>query len=120
MSRMRLCRGVRRWALGVQVLRKGMMSQSRRTRFVIAYDIANDARRTKLANFLLDYGARVQKSVFEADLDEKEAQEILKRAANYMEDGDSFRLYPLCRACVAHIQFLGEPDLLQETEFWIV
>ena len=36
--------------------------------YLICYDIASPRRRRKLADVLLDYGARVQKSAYECDL----------------------------------------------------
>ena len=42
--------------------------------YLIAYDISIDARRTKLAELLEGFGQRVQRSVFECDLNEREYQ----------------------------------------------
>ena len=55
--------------------------------------------RQKLATLLLDYGDRVQKSVYEADLDDLEPRKVLRRARRYIGEEDSPRVYPLCRAC---------------------
>ena len=74
---------------------------------VIVYDVANDSKRNKIASMLLDYGDRVQKSVFEAELDIKDVREILANAVKYMEDGDSLRIYPICRSCRASIKAIG-------------
>lgn len=82
------------------------MASAKRTRYVLAYDVVEDSKRTRLANLLLDYGDRVQKSVFEADLTHAEVQEILIRASNILADEDSLRLYPLCRECQAGIRML--------------
>jgi CRISPR-associated protein Cas2 len=38
------------------------------TRYVIAYDIADDGRREDVATLLSGYGPRVQLSVFECDV----------------------------------------------------
>lgn len=43
-----------------------------RRRFVIAYDISADKRRTSVYELLLAYGDHVQYSVFVADLSERE------------------------------------------------
>ena len=55
--------------------------------------------RQKLATLLLDYGDRVQKSVYEAELDDLELRKVLQRAEKYIGEEDSPRVYPLCRAC---------------------
>jgi CRISPR-associated protein Cas2 len=75
--------------------------------YVIVYDVANNRKRACLANLLLDYGIRVQKSVFEAELSSKDVQEILQRAAKYVGSADSLRVYPHCKSCAEHIQALG-------------
>jgi CRISPR-associated protein Cas2 len=76
-------------------------------RYVIAYDITNDRQRDRLANLLLDYGDRVQKSVFEAELSAEELKEVLARAAKYLDGEDSLRVYPLCGSCVQGIREIG-------------
>lgn len=44
------------------------MSRQDARRFVVAYDVADDARRTRMAHVLERYGDRVQYSVFVIDL----------------------------------------------------
>ena len=39
--------------------------------YVICYDIADDGRRGRVASTLLDFGTRVEESVFVAQLDEE-------------------------------------------------
>lgn len=92
------------------------MARPARMRFVIAYDVSDDGKRGKLANLLLDYGERVQKSVFEAELSSKDVQELLTRAVNYLEQEDSLRLYPLCQTCTRNVQIYGRsPAAAPET-----
>jgi CRISPR-associated protein Cas2 len=83
------------------------MARTKRTHYVIAYDVADDGKRQKLANLLLDYGDRVQKSVFEADLTRSEMKEILEKASKYLAAEDSLRLYPLCQECQAEVRMQG-------------
>ena len=83
------------------------MSRSVRTRYVIAYDVADDGKRTRLAALLLDLGDRVQKSVFEADLDPAEVEEILEKSSKYLSSQDSLRLYPLCASCRTGVKTRG-------------
>ncbi len=44
------------------------MSVNRQHRYLIAYDIPDDLRRSRVAKVLLKYGDRVQYSVFVADI----------------------------------------------------
>ena len=96
------------------------MPRTTRTHYIIAYDISDDSNRTRLSNLLLDFGERVQKSVFEADLDAEDVKEILNRAANYLASGDSFRLYPQCKTCAGRVQSLGRPANTTAPTVWIV
>jgi CRISPR-associated protein Cas2 len=91
-----------------------------RMHYIIAYDVTDDGKRTKLANLLLGYGERVQKSVFEADLEPSEVQEILKLAANYISGTDNLRLYPQCRACASRGSSIGILPTGLADDFWIV
>ncbi len=75
--------------------------------YVIAYDVQDDRQRDRLAHLLLDYGERVQKSVFEADLTADELQELLGLAAEHLGEEDSLRAYPLCRDCRRGVSSLG-------------
>ena len=84
-------------------------------RCVISYDIEEDRKRTRLANLLLDYGDRVQKSVFEAELTAEALQELLAKATRELEEEDNLRVYPLCGSCEERIQNFGRPaGLLEE------
>ncbi|MBN2896960.1 MAG: CRISPR-associated endonuclease Cas2 [Campylobacterales bacterium] len=71
-------------------------------RFVVAYDIPNDRRRTKIGELLEAYGTRVQRSVFEISLENKTHFETLKARLMLMmvEEEDSVRFYSLCANCV--------------------
>ncbi len=80
-------------------------------RTVLAYDVAEDRKRQKLSELLLDYGDRVQKSVFEADLDPEALKEVLARATKYLSEEDSLRAYPLCSACAARREVRGRVEV---------
>lgn len=80
---------------------------SRRIACVLAYDISDDASRRKLASFLLDYGDRMQYSLFEAELTEADIRKILARASELLGPDDSFRIYALCADCARRIHTLG-------------
>ena len=96
------------------------MRQSLRVRYVIAYDVTDDRKRTKLAKFLLDYGDRMQKSVFEADLEPDEVKEILKKVANWIDKEDSLRIYPVCQACLSRVKTIGRKGPILDEDLVIV
>lgn len=91
-----------------------------RSRYILSYDISNDTRRTRIAQFLLGYGNRVQKSVFEANLNPRELKEILSQAAKQIEPTDSFRAYLTCGRCCAGVQTLGRDIPALDGDLYIV
>ena len=75
---------------------------------VVSYDIPDDKRRSRVARTLEDYGARVQYSVFEVNLDPGQVNKMRGELARIAEeDVDSIRFYTLCGACYARIEVLG-------------
>ena len=70
-------------------------------RHLIAYDIADDRRRVKIANFLSAHGDRVQYSVFVVDCRPAKLIRIRARLANLIKTGEDSIL--LCD--------LGPPEL---------
>lgn len=82
---------------------------------LVAYDISNDKRRTKLHNALLNFGTPVQYSVFECLLDEAQEKEM-RRAVKRVARGktDSVRFYYLCAACLKRVETSGGREVLSE------
>jgi CRISPR-associated protein Cas2 len=76
--------------------------------YLLAYDIRDDKRRSKIARLMEAYGERVQYSVFEAYLTPLELDKVLKRVRKFLKmDEDSLRIYLLCQACRVKVQKLG-------------
>lgn len=75
---------------------------------VVSYDIVDDKRRRNVSNFLLDYGTRVQKSVFECVVDEYRYIEIKQRIEQIIDmEDDSVRFYSICERCKDKIGVIG-------------
>ncbi len=89
--------------------------------YTISYDIPDDKRRLKIAKILLDYGPRVQYSVFEAELDADTLDRLRERIIAVVEPAeDSVRIYPHCVACTARIEIIGQGIVSQDPEFIII
>lgn len=91
-------------------------------RFVIAYDIEEDRVRTRIAAVLASYGTRVQKSVFECDL---EAEALARLTEKLTEEltaapGGDIRIYRLCADCYGASVGLGELEEGAGGEPWIL
>ena len=89
--------------------------------YVISYDVTDDSRRHKISEALLDFGRRVQYSVFECDLDTKGHAELYHRLETLIEaKEDSCRWYRLCEGCRYEVLVMGKGDLFSEPGYLIV
>ena len=89
-------------------------------RYVIAYDVSDDRRRARVARFLEGWGRRVQKSLFECDLDRDELEAVIRRLNELLDlREDRCHLYRLCGECVPFRRALGN-DLEPEWEGIVV
>lgn len=95
---------------------------SKKTFYVVVYDISDDKRRTRLHKRLQDYGSPVQYSVFECLVDDKQfagMEKMIKRTIRSKDD--HVRIYELCEACLKKtwISDAGE-EVLHETTSVVV
>jgi len=88
---------------------------------VITYDITDDRRRDRVASELLNYGMRVQKSVFECYLDEEEFRK-LKENLEIMIDitSDHIRYYHLCRKDYPGIRVDGVQIVYRDEDYFMI
>jgi CRISPR-associated protein Cas2 len=96
---------------------KNARGASQLTCYVIAYDIPDDRRRTRIHKILLGFGKWTQYSLFECFLTKKELILLRSKLMEYLqEEQDSVRFYPLCANCVEAVETVGgvppAPDLL--------
>jgi len=78
------------------------------TCYVIAYDIPNDRRRTKVHKILMGFGKWTQYSLFECFLTRKELILLKSKLAEHLVvTQDSVRFYPLCSNCVSKVETVG-------------
>jgi len=91
-------------------MRKQARTSNQATCYVIAYDIPDDKRRTKVHKILLGYGKWTQYSLFECSLTRKELVLLRSKLAEHLEvKEDSVRFYPLCANCVSKVETVGGP-----------
>ena len=65
--------------------------------YVAAYDISRDWQRTRVAEILREYGRRIQRSVFEVEIEPAELDELLFRVGLHLAVNDAFDLFPIDR-----------------------
>jgi CRISPR-associated protein Cas2 len=69
------------------------------------------------------FGQRVQRSVFECDLNEREYQALERKMKRMLklEEGDNVRIYRLCGACVGNVIVLGNgPPVEKSVDVYII
>jgi CRISPR-associated protein Cas2 len=72
--------------------------------YVIAYDISDDRRRTRLFKTLKQYGTPVQESVFECHLTTNQFIQLRQAVERLIEPHtDQVRFYDLCQKCAGRI-----------------
>lgn len=75
---------------------------------VVAYDITDDDRRNKISDILSSYGERVNKSVFECFLREKDIDSLKRKIEKQIKKNEDIVLYYyLCRDCLEKIERIG-------------
>src|SRR5438046_10408536 len=91
-----------------------MRSKTRASRetscYVIAYDIPDDRRRTKVHQILMGFGKWTQYSLFECFLTRKELVLLRSKLAEHLvTKEDSVWFYSLCANCVSKVETVGGP-----------
>lgn len=75
---------------------------------VVAYDVVDDRRRTRLADRLTELLHRVQKSVFEGEVDENLLAKVYECIQAEADPGeDSVIVYHLCKHCLGTVDYWG-------------
>lgn len=75
---------------------------------LIAYDITNAKRLRKVALLCLDFGFRVEYSVFECDLSEELFKSFWMRLHEIIDlQEDRVIIYSICATCVSRIESCG-------------
>jgi len=88
------------------------------TLYVVAYDIPDDKRRTKVHKVLRAHGAWTQYSLFECWLTRRQLIELhTKLRRHLIAERDSVRFYPLCRSCAGKVATVGSAQPEEPTVF---
>ena len=88
---------------------------------LIVYDIPADKTRHNLAALLAGHGQRVQESVFECNVGEKELPGLKEKIQHLVTADDHVRIYPLCAGCYKKASAIGKvPENILEKRYLIV
>lgn len=88
---------------------------------IVSYDIVDTKMRTKLAKALLNFGKRVQYSVFECELEPAKIEDMKQCALKFVDlEKDSLRIYRLCQTCNKQIESFGIKTGWEEKESIVI
>ncbi len=90
------------------------------TYVVVAYDIESNARRQRLVRLLGGFGERVQRSVFECDLNGRELSQLIARLRRFAQPEDAIRVYRLPPHVAAATLILSGRPLVKTRDITIV
>ena len=87
---------------------------------IVAYDIKDAKRLKKIARVCLDYGVRVQYSIFEFDLPEDLTRNFLHELAEIIDPADDkVMVVPICENCRKHIHLMGKAEIFTLPEIFL-
>jgi CRISPR-associated protein Cas2 len=86
---------------------------------VVSYDIRDDRRRTRVAETLLGFGARIQASVYELWLEERALERMWVAVGREVAAEDLVRCYVLCAGCVRRARSYGMA-MPEEKEVFVI
>ena len=90
------------------------------TLYVVAYDIQDDKRRTKIHKVLKGFGQWTEFSLFECFLTKKEVLQMRARLDKHLDPrSDKVRIYTICDACLGKIETVGIPEPVEDTSYLI-
>ena len=83
--------------------------------YIIAYDIADNKRRLRVAKTLESWGYRIQESVFQLRLDSATLARVRSSLAVLISESDDvIHIYPICSSCADHADILGAAIALDD------
>ena len=88
---------------------------------IVAYDIAEPRRLTRVAKVVKDYGIRVQKSIFEVEVDSRRFSQMKVRIEEIIEASeDGVKYFPLCEKCAGTVEIIGQGVFIDPDEEYYV
>jgi CRISPR-associated protein Cas2 len=88
---------------------------------IIAYDVASDRNRARVAAQLQRVGNRIQKSVFECITDPATLTVLITTLTSMIDlHTDTIHAIPVCRECHDDVERIGQARTVLDKPFWIV
>lgn len=88
--------------------------------YLVAYDIADKKRLSRVARLMKNYGARVQRSVFECHMNQTQFDSLIMQIPTVIKKReDKVTIYHLCEGCCKRFEKYGRGRLVDDLETWI-
>lgn len=89
--------------------------------YIVSYDIPDDRKRTRVSKTMLDFGTRVQDSVFECIInDDEHLEKMIEKLSKMVSEEDSVRIYALCAKCEKVVKVLGGGKVTKDENVYIL
>ncbi len=88
--------------------------------YVVAYDIPDDKRRTRVHKILKGFGKWTEYSLFECFLTKKELLLLRSKLDKHLNAStDRVRLYTICDTCLTKVETVGIAEPKEDTSYLI-
>jgi len=88
---------------------------------LIAFDIADDHRRYRITQVLLDYGQRVQESVFWVECEDDLAGRLRERLQGAVDiEEDNLWWITVCQACAKRVETMGAGRKPEVPDYYVL
>ena len=89
---------------------------------IVAYDIADEKRLARVAKVVKDYGIRVQKSIFELEINAQVFLEMKIRVEKeIVPEEDGVKYFPLCEKCAGTLEIIGQGIFIDpDSEYHVI
>jgi CRISPR-associated protein Cas2 len=109
---------------GVIFVKQVEVNNARRIRqshlYVVAYDIPDDRRRTRIHKTLKGFGQWTEFSLFECFLTKKELLQMRAKLNEHLDARqDKVRIYMICENCLPKIETVGLAEPKEDTSYLI-
>ncbi len=90
-------------------------------RFIVFYDIADPGRLRRVEKIMKDYGTRVQRSFYEALMDETAMESLRSRLKRVIDPArDGIKIVRLCGSCANRRLSAGRTAAIEPAPSWTV
>jgi CRISPR-associated protein Cas2 len=88
---------------------------------IVCYDISDDRIRNEMSDRLLDYGVRIQESVFECVLDPYSYARMMESLDKVrLATSDKLRIYKVCQNCLNSIRIYGPGEVAHDPDYYLI